>query len=70
MDRELSWRKSSRSSAQGANCFEWAKLPDGGAAVRNSRDPLGPVVAGTPGEIAAFILGVKDGEFDYLMEIA
>lgn len=57
------WRKSGR-SAPGGNCVELAALPDGGVAVRNSRFPSGPALVYTPAEIAAFLGGVKDGEFD------
>jgi hypothetical protein len=47
---------------------EVAELPDGsGVAVRNSRDPEGPALIYTPAEIAAFILGAKDGDFDDLI---
>ncbi|WP_059008897.1 DUF397 domain-containing protein [Streptomyces specialis] len=60
------WRKSRASSALG-NCVEVAALPGGGAAVRNSRDPQGPALIYTPGEIAAFVQGVKLGEFDDLL---
>jgi hypothetical protein len=38
------WRKSSYSSAQG-NCVEVAVLPRGGTAVRDSRQPAGPILA-------------------------
>jgi hypothetical protein len=61
-----SWRKSRRSSAQG-NCVETAKLPDGGAAVRNSRYPEGPALIFTRAEWRAFLEGAKDGDFDHLL---
>lgn len=59
----LTWQKSRRSNPSG-NCVEMAGLPDGGIAVRNSRDPEGPVLIYTVDEIAAFIAGVRDGDFD------
>ncbi len=57
------WRKSIRSGAQG-NCVEIASLDSGEIAVRNSRDPHGPALIYTGAEMAAFLAGVKDGEFD------
>jgi hypothetical protein len=60
----LSWRKSTRSNSSGGNCVEVAQLADGSRAVRDSKDPHGPVLYFTPGEWAAFIDGAKDGEFD------
>ncbi len=57
------WRKSSYSGS-GDNCVEVAGLPGGGQAVRDSKNPDGPVLTFTPGEWNAFIEGVKDGEFD------
>lgn len=57
------WRKSERSGAVG-NCVEMAPLSCGGVAVRNSRYPDGPALIYTRDEIAAFLGGAKDGEFD------
>lgn len=56
------WRKSSRSNGQD-NCVEIADLPDGGRAVRDSKDKSGPVLRFTAGEWRAFILGANAGEF-------
>ena len=62
---QAAWRKSSHSNSQG-NCVEFAALPDGSVAVRNSRYPQGPALVYTRAEINALIAGVKDGEFDHL----
>jgi hypothetical protein len=61
------WRKSGRSSAQG-NCVETAKLPGESVAVRNSRHQEGPALIFTKAEIRAFLEGVKDGDFDDLLQ--
>ena len=63
----LAWRRSRRISPTG-DCVEVAPLPSAaGAAVRNSRDPEGPALIYTAAEIEAFILGVRDGDFDHLV---
>ncbi|MFI6496437.1 DUF397 domain-containing protein [Nonomuraea typhae] len=60
------WRKSRRSNPSG-NCVEVAALPTGEIAMRNSRFPDDPALIYTQAEIAAFVLGAKDGEFDDLI---
>ena len=63
---DISWRKSRHSNPDGS-CLEVAALVDGNIAVRNSRHPEGPALIYTPAEIAAFVKGAKDGEFDDLL---
>ena len=58
---EPAWVKSSLSFSNG-NCVEIAFLPEGGVAVRNSRDPGGPVLRFTEDEWHAFLGGVRNGE--------
>ncbi|MFD7654369.1 DUF397 domain-containing protein [Actinosynnema sp. NPDC059797] len=62
----VEWRKSARSGALG-NCVELATLTDGSVAMRNSRFPEGPALVYTRAEIAAFVAGARDGEFDDLV---
>lgn len=64
--RGVVWQKSRASNSQGA-CVEFAKLPGGDVAVRNSRHPDGPALVYTPAEIEAMLAGVKAGEFDHLV---
>ncbi len=56
------WRKSSRSGYNG--CVEVAFV-EGGVAVRDSKDPSGPVLLFTPDEWVAFVGGMRAGEFDH-----
>jgi hypothetical protein len=58
------WRKSSYSGGNGGNCVEVAVVPGDGRAVRDSKEPGGPVLMFAADEWAAFAAGVKAGEFD------
>ncbi len=57
------WRKSTRSGPWTDNCVEVAFV-DEAIAVRDSKNPTGPVLLFTAGEWDAFVDGAKDGEFD------
>jgi hypothetical protein len=65
LDEELAWRKASASTANG-QCVELARTV-GGVAVRDSKDPGGPVLHFTRTEVAAWLAGAKAGEFDDLV---
>ena len=55
----LTWIKSSYSSGSGDNCVEVAALPEGGFAVRDSKDIKGPVLGFTANEWCTFVRDVK-----------
>lgn len=57
------WRKSSRSGAAN-NCVEVADNLPRVVAVRDSKDPDGPVLVVARVAWAAFAAGVKAGQFD------
>lgn len=56
------FRKSSFSG--GANCVEARLLPDGRIAVRDSKQPSLPPNDYSPAAWAAFLAGIRAGEFD------
>jgi len=58
----LAWRKAAYSTSNGS-CVEVATI-EGGVAVRDSKDPDGPILQYTGAEWFAFLHGVKNGEFD------
>jgi hypothetical protein len=62
---ELAWRKALSSVGNGA-CLELAPV-NGMVAIRDSKDPGGPVLRYTAAEWEAFLDGAKKGEFDNLV---
>jgi hypothetical protein len=60
------WRKSRVSNPSGS-CVEITELPAELVAVRNSRDKSGPALIYPRAELAAFLQGAKNGEFDGLL---
>lgn len=62
----IAWRISSYSTNGGGSCVEAGSLPDGSGriAVRHSHHPDGTAFAVGSSAWAAFVGGVKNGEFD------
>ena len=58
------WRKSSYSGNGGGNCVEVATLAGGMVAVRDSKDPHGPVLMIEAADWRAFIGNIKAGRHD------
>ena len=61
----LIWIKATASGTGG--CVEIAATPEGGVAIRDSKDRNGAILNYTAREWHAFLSGVKDGEFDSLV---
>jgi uncharacterized protein DUF397 len=64
----LSWIKAKFSNHNGA-CVEMASTPDK-IAIRDSKDPGGPILVYTPIEFRAFLDGARNGEFDSLLQLS
>ena len=56
---EYAWRRASRSGTNGDNCVEVATNASGVVAVRDSKDPHGPVLAATPAQWRAFLATLR-----------
>ncbi|MFI6332742.1 DUF397 domain-containing protein [Micromonospora chersina] len=55
------WRKSTRSGGNGGNCVEVADNLAGVVAVRDSKDPAGPVLTFDPAAWTRFVETTKRG---------
>jgi hypothetical protein len=56
------WQKSSYSGGNGGNCVEVARNLAGVVAVRDSKNPGGPVLMFTPAQWRAFTASITDDE--------
>ncbi|MYY10076.1 DUF397 domain-containing protein [Streptomyces sp. SID4919] len=65
MPENPSWQKSSFSGAQGPECLEVA-ANEAGLHIRESDAPA-VIVTTDRAKLAAFVAGVKAGEFDHLL---
>ena len=63
-DAPLDWHVAADCNAE--HCVEVAATPGGQIAVRDTKEPDGPVLVFTEGEWRTFIEGAKRGEFDAL----
>jgi hypothetical protein len=61
MEAAVSWRKSSYSSNGGGECVEVTSGLRGDVAVRDSKDPAGPVLTVTPDDWQVFTSAIKAG---------
>ena len=58
----VGWQKSSYSDSAGGNCVEIARNVPAVVAVRDSKDPDGPVLAFSAGDWQAFTARIKSGD--------
>jgi len=59
----ITWRKSSYSQGAGVECVEVARVQPG-VAVRDSKDPSGPVLTFRRRELRVFFGAIKAGTLD------
>ncbi len=57
----VAWRKSSYSGSNGGNCVEVAALSGNSLAVRDSKDPYGPVLTFSRAEWRTFTTALNTG---------
>jgi hypothetical protein len=64
MSEQTDWRRARH--CNGGNCLEVASYGEG-VAIRDSKNPDGPVLFYRRDEFLAFLQGVKEGDFDDLV---
>jgi len=65
--QSLTWLKA-QSSTNNGQCVEIASTA-GKVAIRDSKDPDGPILVYTSREFSAFLEGARSGEFDSLAAV-
>lgn len=63
---EDGWRRAARCDNSSGNCVE-IKAAGSAFAVRDSKDPDGPLLLFAGGEFMAFVGAIRNGEFDDLL---
>lgn len=58
----LAWRKSTHSGDQGGQCLEIAETPHTTLAIRDSKNPTGPILTLGPATFTAFVAWAKAAE--------
>nr|WP_244204130.1 DUF397 domain-containing protein [Streptomyces africanus] len=51
----MQWRKSTYSGDQGGQCLEVAHIPEAAVAIRDSKNPAGPILTLDPAAFTTFI---------------
>ncbi|MEU9890630.1 DUF397 domain-containing protein [Sphaerisporangium sp. NPDC051011] len=59
---KAAWKKSARSGGTGGGCVEVARNLPGVTAVRDSKNPDGPVLLFVPGEWGVFLHSLRSGD--------
>ncbi len=52
---EMQWRKSTYSGDQGGQCLEVAHTPEAAVAIRDSKNPAGPILTLDPAAFTTFV---------------
>ncbi|MFC5147621.1 DUF397 domain-containing protein [Streptomyces aureoversilis] len=61
---QTGWFKSSYSNGTGGECLEAAFTADGTAVIRDSKQPVGAVLAFSYAAWGGFVVGIRGGKLD------